>query len=83
MGPAKKLAKASLAPLSAFGDMLGFGETPGMPEAPPPPPTIDDARDKQSALDRARRRRGRAAGLYTSPTGVGSSPVGKQQLAGV
>lgn len=81
--PFKKLTKASLAPLNAFGDLLGFGDSPQMPDAPEPPPTIDDARVKQDQADQARRRRGRAASIYTSATGVGPTPVGKQTLAGV
>lgn len=78
-GPVKSVVKG----VTGFvGDMLGFGDMPKMPKPPGPPPTIDEAAESQQASDEARRRRGRAASILTSPTGVGSTPVGTKSLLG-
>jgi hypothetical protein len=77
-----RLVDGSLAPLKWAGSALGFGETPGLPEPPGPPPTIDDAKVAQQKADAARRRRGRAATYLTTPRGVASTPVGTRALTG-
>lgn len=38
-----------------------FAKPPKMPDAPAPPPTIDEAAQSQDYVDRLRRRRGRAS----------------------
>lgn len=85
-GPVKKVTRGIGGALGGvfggIGDMLGFGDKIRMPEPPPPPPTVDDAAESQRAADEARRRRGRAASILTSPTGVGSTPVGTKSLLG-
>lgn len=42
---------------------------------PPPVPTIDETRQNRDLLDRARRRRGRAATILTGPRGDTSQPL--------
>lgn len=58
------------------------GDKPKMPPPPPPPPMIDDAMEEQRSRDATRRRKGMAASIYTSPTGVGSAAVGTKTLLG-
>ena len=48
---------------------------PPTPEPAPPPPTVDEARANQDALDIARRRRGRAATIFTGATGDTTTPT--------
>jgi hypothetical protein len=62
--------------------MASLFSSPETPKMPPPPPTIDKARGEAEAKDAARRRRGAAASVLTSPEGVGSSPVGTKTLLG-
>ena len=66
----------------SLSKMLLNPDQPKLPEAPAPPPTIDDAVANQQAADKRRRRKGYAATVLTSPTGVGSSPVGSKPLLG-
>lgn len=58
------------------------GAKPKMPPPPPPPPQIDEATERTKEQDAARRRRGYSATVLTSPTGVGTSPVGTKTLLG-
>ena len=58
------------------------GDKVKLPPPPPPPPSIDEAMESQSARDASKRRRGMAASILTSPTGVGSAPVGTKTLLG-
>lgn len=86
-GPVKSLTKGIFKAsggwiLDAAGDALGFNDKIKMPPPPPGVPTIDDAAENQSQRDAMRRRRGRAASILTSPTGVGSTPVGSKTLLG-
>lgn len=52
-------------------------------EAPPPPPTIDEARIAAESRDQANRRRGRASTVLTGSAGVAApTNVGKTTLIG-
>ena len=64
-----------------MGSLFG-GKKPQLPEAPLPPPTINEAARAQDVSDAARRRRGRAstilvpdAGMGAASNGVGAAPM--------
>ncbi len=61
-------------------------KTPSMPtpEPVPPTPTLDEAREAQSAEDELRKKRGRAANLIMSQdaASVGAYDVGTKTLLG-
>jgi hypothetical protein len=65
-----------------MGGLFG-SKAPKMPAPPPPPPTVDDATEKQAQADAARRRKGMAATIYTSPSGLsGQTKTGQKTLLG-
>lgn len=55
---------------------------PATPIAPPPAPTLDDAKVKQQSNDDIARRRGRAAAILTGPSGDLTTPPTKQTTLG-
>lgn len=68
-----------------MGAVLSKPKTPALavPEAPPPPPTIDDAKRGQIEGDRARMRRGRAATILSGDQGDTTKPTtGASKLLG-
>lgn len=57
---------------------------PKMPkiEAPPPPPTIDEAKVREIESTRLRRRRGRMASMVSTPETRAQGGVGATRLLG-
>lgn len=57
---------------------------PKMPkiEAPPPPPTVDEAKVREIESKRLAKRRGRAANIMSTPESRGAGGVGMTRLLG-
>lgn len=65
-----------------MSNLFSMPDMPPPPTPPPPPPTKDDAADAQAARDVMRKRKGRAATVLTSPTGINSENTGASTLLG-
>lgn len=66
---------------AAYSASRGMPDVP-QPEAPPKPPTIDEAARRQAEGDAKRRRRGRAATILTGPQGAGTPQTATKALLG-
>lgn len=59
-----------------------FGSKIPAVKEPPPPPSVDEAAQNAEQADALRRRRGRAAAIYTGSSGSGTPKTTAKSLLG-